>query len=844
MQGRAVRKHWPMVIACLSLMAGFAVAHFVALPVVPVACLTAVLALAVMLLSCGASLERVRGPALVLLLVAFAAWYYTYRYRYFPPGHVEHLAREEGTRVRVQGVVVDDPVVRKVRRRFETEHDRRKPAAVRASFTMELQPGARDSVTDAIGKVRVTLYDSRPGWLQFGAVVSVAGRLRKPSGPRNPGQFDYRTYLHRDGIRAVLSVGRATDIVPARRTQPASGVATRARTLARVLLLPVYRVRSFMARKIQAGLAGESRAVLKALLLGKRDELSAEVVENWQRSGAMHFLAISGLHVGIITMFAWALICFFSSHRMTTGLVVLLVVAAYVLLTVWRPPIFRAALMATVFLVGAMFRRQHEVINTIALAALIILVWKPAEMFGAGFQLSFCAVLGIICLRERIHHIVIARRSLVEAVAAREHLGRGRRMWYWLKNWSWYWIAVSLAAWIGILPLAAYYFNYVSFMVPLIGVVLFPFVCLSLVLGLGFLVVSCFSSLFGSIVAAVLTVVLCPMRAIVSTAAALPGSHCYVSSPHPGWIVIYYVLIMFFLLRPRFRLSLRHFWVIAVLFVNAFLASRLLRAAPEALRVTALDVQHGTAIFVEFPNGKNLLYDAGTMGTYEVGERTVCPYLWRRGIGKIDVVVVSHGHGDHLGGIPAICERFKVGRVLLGEPFGGTSTGKVFLHELAQLDLKPERIAAGDRVRGFGEASVEVLHPSSEKSLTPRLSENDQSVVLKITSRGKGLLLCGDIETGAMALLLSRPGELSADVAQLPHHGSWIPGGPSFAEAAEPSYGIISAKGGRPSQQTLADYRAIGTQLYSTAEGGALFFDFAEPGLRASTWRPGRDYKP
>jgi ComEC/Rec2-related protein len=306
----------------------------------------------------------------------------------------------------------------------------------------------------------------------YGDTLSVYGRLELPSGPRNPGGFDRRTYLNHQGIYSTLVALRPEDW----------HVVADAERSGSPFLTLAYTVRQAILRRGVVGLSPERAAVLSGILLGDRTNLPADLREDFERTGTTHILATAGLHVGLVMALLLGLLRILRLPRKPALGITLLCLALYIPMTGERVAMTRAAIMAAVYLGGMLLEREPYLPNTLSLAALLLLIGSPQSLFEAGFQLSFCIVITIALVMPLLQNL---RKSLPrEALPAGKSAGIGK---FALDIFL-----IALAAQIGALPLAAYYFH----AVPLVGIVanvlIVPVVLP--ILGLGFL-----ATLLGSI---------------------------------------------------------------------------------------------------------------------------------------------------------------------------------------------------------------------------------------------------------------------------------------------------------------------------------------------------------
>ena len=667
----------------------------------------------------------------------------------------------------------------------------------------------------ASGRAHVSVYENVP--LRYGDEVAIKGKLVAPRPARNPGGFDYRSYLKRRGITALVTAGDAEDVT----------------LLGRGRGNPVLRA-SFAARHkassiLDRSVGGDEAAVLKGLTLGKRAEIDPAIVEDFRGAGAMHLLAISGLHVGFVAFMLFLVLAGTRVPKAAANLTVMAFLPAYALLTGFNPPVVRASLMGMLALAAALLDRDVDLYNVLAAAALIILIANPLYINDVSFLLSFAAVFAIAALYRPINNFLKPVPGLV-----RESL------------------AVTCAAQLGVLPLQLYFFNRFTptalvsnlAMVPLAGCA----VALALVTILSGAVWPALGELFGGaawLAAKALTVAghyfslgLEPLAGRWPALAGVPflgprwDLQFWVARPSP-----FLLLLVIFgigataVRRTRLRFA---FAAAAAGCLGLWLAPRL--AAPELpLRITFLDVGQSDSALVEFPGGKTMVVDAGYAGRgYDAGERVVAPVLHAKGITKIDYLCVTHGDADHAGGAAYLIKNFDVGE--LWYPADAESSRA--LGELAAAArAEGVRVAAAPEGVNVGGVGITRVWPPAGGA-PAAFSSNDSSTVLRLTYGDFAALLTGDVESRAQERILDAGWELGADVLKVPHHGSRGAALPAFVAATNPRAAFFPVKAGSPkfpAAETLALYRKAGVLLRTPGENGAAVMETDGRRLRVST---------
>ena len=295
-----------------------------------------------------------------------------------------------------------------------------------------------------------------------------------------------------------------------------------------------------------------------------------------------------------------------------------------------------------------------------------------------------------------------------------------------------------------------------------------------------------------------------------------------------------------FILRNKFKVKIAYMLILTLIILNIFSFLGLFGRTQDGLRLTCFDVKHGASFFIQFPGGKNMLFDTGTKSNYDVGKFIVVPFLQQKGIKKIDTVVISHEHDDHCNGMPSIVKRFRVDNVFVNKFFLQSGNRVELLRLFKEEKAKTGLVADGQEIKGYEPAKIMVLNPPDKDMLRnegfpiKNLSINDSSSVLLIDYKGYRILLCADIGVRGIEALLSSENDLDIDVIQVPHHGGFCEKTEDLLKRASPKYAIINGTVKDISPSTIETYQKHGVSLFKTHEDGAVTFTIDEDGIKVS----------
>jgi competence protein ComEC len=652
----------------------------------------------------------------------------------------------------------------------------------------------------AVGRVQLTIYGELGAPLGEGQRILVEARLHRPIGFRNPGSFDYPAHLRREGILLVGNA-RADRLVALTPDAPPWRVA----------------VKRWAVGVIGARLPETSAALLAGLLLGERSALPPTSDEAFRRAGVYHILAVSGFNVALLAGAVFGGLAMCGIPRRGAAVVAAVVLVGFALVVGGQPSVLRATVMGLLLLAALLLDRESQLLNALALAVLVLLLWRPGDLWEPGFQLSFAATAGLVYLTPGLTAVLVARGWPPWLAAA---------------------VAVSLGAQAGVTPLMLTHFNQLSLIGVAANLAVVPLAAAATTLGMVALLVELFWSALAALLFETLWLILLALRAIVWIAAAVPAAMVHLPAPEVAAIVAWYAA---FVLWPLAAASRRIRATVAVLLVAVagLFVWPWLRPTEHMLRVTFLDVGQGDAALIELPEGPRLLVDGGPGGArrFDVGERVLAPFLWNRPLTHLDAVALSHWDVDHSGGLGAVLSRFSVGELWEN----GRAPGPGAEATVAALvrSRAPRRVlAAGQRLR-LGHALITVLGPGPD----PWASANDQSLVLRLDWRGLSLLLPGDLGPRGEATLLERGGPLRVLALKVAHHGSRFSSTAPFLQAARPTLAVVSV-GARnpfrhPSPEALARLAATGARVYRTDRDGAIILESDGRILRVTAWARG-----
>jgi competence protein ComEC len=678
----------------------------------------------------------------------------------------------------------------------------------------------------------VTVYD-RAVQLQPGERIRFPAKLKPFKNFNNPGAYDYESAMKLKGISCAASVSDGRYIVPM-----GQGDLPFPMSLLESIRAPV---RNFLEEKLEP----QEKALMGAMILGERHDVTREMREPFDRAGLGHILAVSGLHIGLVAslFFFFSRVILVRSYnlalrtdvRKLAALFTCLPVVFYTALAGFQISGQRAMIMVLVFLWALILGREKEIWSVLAFAALVILAVDPHSLYSVSFQLSFLAVVGILWLSPRFLNFF---PSITEPSRGPSSL---------LMRYVIGLVGVSLSAVLFVLPVGAFYFHRISLVslpsnltaLPVLGFWILPFGLLSAV-------ILPFSAAAADFFLKVSTWGLHGMTALIHFWSSPPYSSLWVVTPNHFEMGLFYALLtagLFFRRGPRVRLAFFGLLTMAAVDTGYWVHRTCFSVD---LRVTYLDVGQGNAALVEFPGGKRMVIDGGGLSRdhFDVGQMVVAPYLWRSKITRVDFLVLSHPQADHLNGLRFLAKAFHPKEFWHNGDEVETDGFRDLMSIVKSRKIRvclPGDLQKGRVIQGV---KMDMLHPLPGDDPSWGKGElNNRSLVLKLSFGGTSFLFAGDLEERGEETAVSRAGPaLRSHILLSPHHGSQSSSSMGFLEAVRPGICVISSGEGNifgfPHEQTLRRLEALHCRVLRIDQQGAVQCRVGPEGLETTTYLP------
>lgn len=642
--------------------------------------------------------------------------------------------------------------------------------------------------------------------VEFGQIVLASGKLEAFDFPRNPGGFNEKLYMQTKRIdykmfAEILNKGKIINSFDRY----------------------IYKFHKKVRNIYENILPLKEASVLEAMLLGDKQNLDTSIKEIYRKSGISHILAISGLHISIISALLWLILDTIKLNKRISSTIVLTVLIVYCIFTGNSVSTTRAVIMIGIVLFGNIIYHQSDIYTSIATAAFVLLIYQPLYLYNVGFQLSFGAVISIIVLSPVLERLYFIPKPI--------------RLY----------LVSTLTASLGTYPIIAYHFNTISVIGVIVNLLVLPLASILVCFGIISTIVSFIWLEFGKFLCGIVYFILIFYENICTIASNIPFSQIITGQPNLILIFIYYTIILtivyYCYLNKQKRQRLKKHMVCLQISLLAIAVVVIFK--PKSLEIVYLDVGQGDSIAIHTAKNKNILIDGGgnisrQLDEDNTGTQIVLPYLRYKGINKLDCVFISHPDGDHIIGILELLDYIKINQIFIADTDTKNDLLEILEMKASKYNVPINKLSKGNIVKVDNSILFECIYPVKHM-LIDNEDYNNSSLVLYMDYNNSKFLFTGDIEKEAEDRIIDDYKKLNTDILKVAHHGSKTSSTQNFVDMVKPKVAIISSGKnnyyGHPHREVVDRYKSINSKIYNTAYDGAILIKPKNNKLIISTMR-------
>ena len=599
--------------------------------------------------------------------------------------------------------------------------------------------------------------------IEVGDMLLINGTYLEPDVARNERGFNYKEYLKTLEIYGTVEINHYKVIKKGRINK---------------LILYTARLKEILKSNISKVIKkAENKNLLIAMILGDTEDLSEELKTDFLNSNLYHILSVSGGQVSNIIIGITILFRLLKIHKKIMDVLCIVILIEFMFLTGLTPSIIRACIMCIISLISGLIIRRYDIANSLGISLLIILINNPFAINSLSVLLSYFGFLGII---------VLGSFTIKEV----NKVIKNNILRYILNI-----VISSVAAQIFIFPIILYIFGTISLTFIFSNLLIIPLSTVITIIGLFIMI--CPLQIFGFVEPLIeLTI------NIVGFFSNIGISKIYCIIPNIKEIITYYVmsLYLYYMLRRDYIYKIKHFFrkykkIIVIILLLSIGTSYIYKNIQKDLYINFIDVGQGDSTLITTQFNKKILIDGGGSefgSTFDVGEKTLLPYLLKKKIHKLDYVIISHFDSDHVGGILTILEELNVKQVLIPKQVEYSENYNKFLDIIKKRNIKIKIVEEGNTINIDKNTYLDILWPE-EKQITDNVLNNN-SLIVRLCYKNFKMLFTGDIEAIAEQRLLQKyenTEKLTADILKVAHHGSKSSSIAEFLEKVNPRIALI-----------------------------------------------------
>ena len=568
------------------------------------------------------------------------------------PNDINNFVIAERTLATIKGQIISTPYVQNNKQWLFGQFT---PTDSTCGFYLKINKIKTDANwVDTTGAVRVYVSESVLG-LNAGDNIQAYCWLDKIKPPTNPGQFDSAAHFARKNIFVACHIKSADAIGLLKETPPSFFAKLK------------MKLRQIATCALTDDLSEQNKGLTQALLLGYRGNINPEIISAFRRTGLLHLISLSGLHLGILISIIWFIAKTAGLNKPARGWLCVIAIIIFLAIVPARAPILRASVIGFAFCEAMILARRTNPLNTLAFAVIVLLLIRPTNLFEAPWQLSFASVLGILLFYDRIENFICQKTNDYFSPATDPSKIAKRFVFIIIQLFS-----VGLAAWLASAGILLYHFHTITPVAAVWTIIAFPLVDVILTIGFFKTVLALLLPTAAYFLSVVIDIFSNILILIVKIIAQFNTSEILIVNTPVLIILLYYVFVVvavlpIFLKRPAVKKTILAVGFLLVVVCLSMI--KLQRTNRNDLTITCLDISHDQAVLVQMPGQENILFDAGSLFKCDPGQRIINPFLNFSGINKIDSIFISHRDVDHINAIPEIIQNVNVKNIYSSTAF-------------------------------------------------------------------------------------------------------------------------------------------------------------------------------
>jgi len=662
----------------------------------------------------------------------------------------------------------------------------------------------------------IQVYVEDDSKAKIGQVVCVEGRIDYYNHSRNQGEFESYRYYRNRGYLFCVRDGQMTEY---------SDEYSR-------LSNGLHVFKHICENKIDSCFEQEDASILKAMLLGVKEELNEETKELFQKSGVAHILAISGLHISFLCMAVYKALIHVGISMKLSILFSEIILSLYVLMVGFSPSAFRASIMFSLFLIAKILNRSYDMISAMSISSIAILLINPGYLYDASFQLSFLAILSVAFFYPNFTNNT---RYLMQILKKHPSISiKGRAYNFFVVGGL---NSLLVSAWVYLisLPVILCCYYETAIYAVLLNILVIPLMPVLLLCAIGTLMMTGRVNIFAAHFALLVKSTLNLYKKSCLLLEKIGLGRANLGRPAMWTIVIFYILLLVICLyRGRRRVIVQ----MASLAICILLMTIKIDTNP---KLHMLDVGQGDSIIWINSNRNVYIFDGGSSSKNNVGKNRIIPFLKYHGINRIEAVFLSHPDADHINGIHELLEYAKSESISINCIYVYNKSlingeYELLLDTAKKSGVKVEGIEYGYELED-GKMIIKCIYPLPNMSID---SSNDSSLILSLEYGDFRFLETGDAEKYAETVILCQKTLSSVDVLKVAHHGSSSSSSEEFIRVVKPQYALISAgrgnRYGHPHAETIEVLQENGSKIVQTKDSGQITINIGKKGSKYSVY--------